>query len=253
MGCFGSLRWRMWISRTSTGAIVKQVGIVAIGPTIGELSIGLRCSDLLLVTFRRAFLDFSIARINLCSPVPLSLNSTLGIERPGFAVCAEVINAAENILSWDDAVLIEIITLCMLPGVASFAVHSVSIVIFKATDAFDCVIFYLFTKCIGRILNRRRLNWSGYETRERPRRRRSVRVERKGIGHTMAENGRLLCDYEDRVVGIRGLNRMTCTWERDRNSALNSFNIAGPNRSSSDWGVLLATRLRNVVKIQHER
>ena len=39
----------------------------------------------------------------------------------------------------------------------------------------------------------------------------------------MAENGRLLCDYEDRVVGIRGLNRMTCTCERDRYRALNSL------------------------------
>ena len=223
MGCFGSLRGRVWISRTSTGAIVKQVGIVAIGPSIGELSIGLRCSDLLLVTFRGAFLDFSIARINFCSPIPLSLNSTLGIKWPRFAVCAEVINAAENILSWDDTILIEIITLRMLPGVASFAVHSVSVVIFKATDAFDRVVFYLFTKCIGRVLNRRRLDWNGYGTRERPRRRRSVRVERKGIGHTMAENGRLLCDYEDRVVGIRSLNRMTCTCERDRDRALYSL------------------------------
>ena len=223
MGCFGSLRGRVWISRTSTGAIVEQVGIVTIGPSISELSIGLRCSDLLLVTFRCAFLDFSIARINFCSPVPLSLNSTLGIELPRFAVCAEVVNAAEDILSWDDAILIEIITLRMLPGVTFFAVHSVSVVIFEATDAFDCVIFHLFTQYIGRVLDRRRLDWSRYETRERPRRRRSVRVERKGIGHTMAENGRLLCDYEDRVVGIRGLNRMTCTCERDRYRALNSL------------------------------
>lgn len=223
MGCFGSLRGRVWISRTSTGAIVEQVGIVAIGPSISELSIGLRCSDLLLVTFRCAFLDFPIARINFCSPIPLSLSSTLGIEWPRFAVCAEVINAAENILSWDDAILVEIITLRMLPGVALFAVHSVSVVIFKATDAFDCVSFYLFTKRIGRVLNRRRLDWSGYETRERPRRRRSVRVERKGIGHTMAENGRLFCDYEDRVVGIRGLNRMTCICERNGERSLNTL------------------------------
>ena len=223
MGCFGSLRWRVWISGTSTGAIVEYVGIVAISPSIGELSIRLRCSNLLLVTFRCAFLDLSIARVNFCSPIPLSLDSTLGIEWSRFAVCAEVINAAENVLSWDDAIFIEIITLGMLPGVASFAVYSVSIVIFKPTDAFDCVIFYLFTKCIWRIVNRRRLDWSGHETRERPRRRRSVRVERKGIGHTMAENGPLLCDYEDGVVGIRGLNRMTCTCECDRDFVLYSL------------------------------
>ena len=223
MDCFGSLRWRVWISRTSTGAIVKQIGIVAIGPSIGELSIGFRCSNLLLVTFRCAFLDLSIARVDLCSPIPLSLDSTLSIEWSGFAVCAEVINAAENVLSWNDAIFVEIITLGMLPGVASFTVHSVSIVVFKATDALDRVIFYLFTKCIWRILNWRRLDWGRYEARKRPRRRRSVRGERKGIGHTMAENGPLLCDYEDRVVGIRTLNRMTCTCECDRDCALYSL------------------------------
>ena len=175
------------------------------------------------MTFRCAFLDLSIARVNFCSPISLALDSTLGIEWSGFAVCAEVINAAENVLSWDDAIFIEIITLGMLPGVASFAVHSVSIVIFKATDAFDCVIFYLFTKCIWRIVNRRRLDWRRDEARKRPRRRRSVRVERKGIGHTMAENGPLLCDYEDGVVGIRTLNRMTCTFEYDEDRVLYSL------------------------------
>ena len=39
----------------------------------------------------------------------------------------------------------------------------------------------------------------------------------------MAENGPLLCDYEDGVVGIRSLNRMTCTCECDEGYVFNSL------------------------------
>ena len=80
-------------------------------------------------------------RANIHFPIHLSLDGCHGIEWSRFAVCAEVINAAEDFPSWGDAIFIEIITHGMLPGVASFAVHSVSIVILKATDAFDGIFF----------------------------------------------------------------------------------------------------------------
>lgn len=206
---FGSLRWCMRISRTSTCAIVEEVRIVAIGPTICEGSIVFRCSDLLLVAFRRRLLDSSIAGIELFPPIPLSLDRTLRIEWPGLAVPAEVFNFPEDILVGDDAMLIDVVAFGVLPGFAWVAEHRISIVIVEAADAFDGVVFYLFSRYSCGILTRCRLDGRGYRAGNRPRERRSVRGERKGIGHTMAKNVPLLYECNDGVVRIRGLNRMT--------------------------------------------
>ena len=80
VACFGSLRWCMRISWASTCAIVEEVGIVAIGPSVCEGSIMFGCSDLLLMAFRCRLLGSSIAGIKLFPSIPLSLDRALRIE-----------------------------------------------------------------------------------------------------------------------------------------------------------------------------
>jgi hypothetical protein len=126
--------------------------------------------------------------------------------------------------------LIDVVALGMLPGLAWVAEHCVSVVIVEAANAFDGVVFHLFRRYSCGILTRCRLERRGYRAGNGPRKRRSVRGERKGIGHTMTKNVPVLYECDDGVVGIRGLNRMTRVRGGDREQSIRSPQSLLPRR-----------------------
>lgn len=155
MSGLGPFRRQMLISRTLACVVIEKILVVVI-PSVDEESIGLRSSDLLLVALCRSFLGFPITWVEFFSPDPLSFDSTFCIERSWLTICAKMIDNFELLLAGHITVLVDIVTLSVLPGVTRVAVHRVPIVLSKAADALYDVVFHLITGRICRILWMRR-------------------------------------------------------------------------------------------------
>ena len=213
-------------------------------PSIGEGSIGFGYPNLLLVAFRCRFLDLAFAGVKFFPPIFLSLDRALCIKWPWLAVCAEVVHVFKILIRGDDTMLVDIVTFSMLPGVTRIAVHGVSVVVLKAADAFDGVIFEFITRHGGGILKRCSVDRIRPRRSGCPNRRRGVRVERGGICHTMANNVPLLyeCCEDGGAENIRGLNRMTCERQTIQYTGFLlyeivwSFSSRLPQRTAAEYG-----------------
>lgn len=147
-------RRRMLIARTLARAVVEKVLIVMI-PSIDKKPVGFEPSDLLLVALCSGFLDFPIAWVEFFSPNPLSLDGTFRIKRSWLAICAKVVDNFKFLFCGHITVL-HIVAFGMLPSVTQVAIHRVPIILSKAADALNNVVFDLITRRMCRILWRGR-------------------------------------------------------------------------------------------------
>lgn len=140
MVCFDSFSRRDMIQRASTHAILRRG---ARGPSIREYPIVVWDFNLLFVAFRCRLLDLSFACIQVLLSDSLPIDCSLCVDSSRLAVRTKMFNVLELISRRHSSILVSIITLCVLPSVATLAKHTVSIIILIATNALNSIIFNL--------------------------------------------------------------------------------------------------------------
>lgn len=119
-----------------------KVGVILLVScgSVGEHCAGVWDPDFLFVALWGRLFGLALTEVWMLAAHRLALASTANIDLPGLAVCAPMLDIADV----ENLAIFEVVAFGMLPGITTVAPDGIPVVVMKATDAFDGVVFFLF-------------------------------------------------------------------------------------------------------------